>query len=280
MSHTYTGDIERMLVVQTPENIELGFDLASPLNRMIAYVIDYIILSVIMGIISYVFFTIFIQTYFSDSTMGDLEMGILIAMYVIAYPLSGYFILFELLWSGQTPGKRWVGIRVIRSTGGPVTFISVISRNLMRLADAFIPFQYAIGVLSMSFDTRYQRFGDRIAGTVVIRDKKDTTIKAKYSFRVPQTTSIPQEFYVPLSRQDFEVLMEYVAYYKFLNTEDRNRISFKLVKYFNARYALYRNAHYIPLMVQLNSQKGINRYQACEAILKDIIAVYSNETQS
>ena len=72
---------------------------------------------------------------------------------------NGYFILFEGLRRGQTPGKRTAGIRVVMDTGHAVTFGAAAARNLLRIAD-FLPPPYLIGLLLTAFHPRGKRLGD------------------------------------------------------------------------------------------------------------------------
>lgn len=81
--------------------------------------------------------------------------------------VTGYFIAFELLWSGQTPGKRAVGIRVVTSGGYSLRLGDSLIRNLMRAVD-FLPFMYGVGLLSLLLTRHSQRLGDLVAGTLVV----------------------------------------------------------------------------------------------------------------
>jgi hypothetical protein len=80
-----------------------------------------------------------------------------------------YFMLFEIFWNGQTPGKRWLGLRVIRENGYPIRAVDAVVRNLVRIVDA-LPSGYAIGLLVMLFNARSKRLGDFAAGTIVVRE--------------------------------------------------------------------------------------------------------------
>jgi hypothetical protein len=88
----------------------------------------------------------------------------------------GYFVLFETVWSGQTPGKRMLGLRVVRDQGFPVDFRTVLIRNLVRAAD-FLPGLYGIGVLFVWFHPQYKRLGDLAAGTLVIREREEEPVQ-------------------------------------------------------------------------------------------------------
>src|SRR5687767_2231715 len=77
----------------------------------------------------------------------------------------GYFLFFEWLWQGQTPGKRVVGIRVIRTDGTAVGFQSSAVRNIVRMVDA-LPFFYGLGFLIAASNAKHLRLGDLAAGTL------------------------------------------------------------------------------------------------------------------
>jgi len=82
----------------------------------------------------------------------------------------GYFALFEALWNGQTPGKRWTHLRVIKDSGRPISAYDAILRNLLRIVDA-LPTMYATGLITMLISKENKRVGDYAAGTVVIHEK-------------------------------------------------------------------------------------------------------------
>lgn len=90
--------------------------------------------------------------------------------------LWGYYFLFEWLWDGQTPGKRWLGLRVMQTSGMPITVWAALTRNLIRVAD-FLPALYGVGALIAIFNPNNRRAGDLIAGTIVAREHHDATRK-------------------------------------------------------------------------------------------------------
>jgi uncharacterized RDD family membrane protein YckC len=95
----------------------------------------------------------------------------LIALLVMAVfaVIWGYFIFWEAVWSGRTPGKKLAGIRVVRDSGHPVDFRAVFLRNICRYVD-FLPAAYGVGATAMFFSKDSKRLGDYVAGTVVIVD--------------------------------------------------------------------------------------------------------------
>ncbi|MBV9467826.1 MAG: RDD family protein [Abitibacteriaceae bacterium] len=83
---------------------------------------------------------------------------------------AGYFFFFEWLMDGQTPGKRWLHLRVLQTSAMPATVWPVFVRNLLRIAD-FLPFFYAAGALVAVLNPHNRRVGDLVAGTIVARER-------------------------------------------------------------------------------------------------------------
>src|SRR2546423_1521016 len=156
------------LVIETPERVELHYVLASVGNRFLAAAIDHLI-QVGLILVVFVFAGAFTDwKLFASINVWAAALTVL-AVFAIYW---GYFVVFETLWSGQTPGKRMMRLRVVREDGRPVRFFEVFVRNLLRLALDFQPIpSYAIGVVSIIFSARSKRVGDFVAGTVVVKER-------------------------------------------------------------------------------------------------------------
>ncbi len=187
---------EETLIIETPERVPLAFALASIGNRFLAVLIDHVIQYFL------VFVTVWAFLAWSGTGLEQLdrepselvrEMSkwTIAIMIIIVFALfAGYFIIFEWLWNGQTPGKRLMKLRVIREDGRPITLWEAIARNLLRIFDSFpsiivVPF-YSIGLISIFASSRDQRIGDLFAGTVVIRERSDEapTFEETFSNRI------------------------------------------------------------------------------------------------
>src|SRR5215469_8109535 len=156
------------LVVETPERVELHFILASVGNRFLAAAIDHLIQIALIVIAALVFIGAAGWTRLESLGVWAAALGIL-TVFAIYW---GYFVLFETIWSGQTPGKRIMKLRVIREDGRPVRFFEVFVRNLLRLfLDFMPPPSYAIGVVSIILSSESKRIGDFVGGTVVIKER-------------------------------------------------------------------------------------------------------------
>ena len=163
---------DETLIIETPERVPLHFALASIGNRFIACAIDHTI-----QIIALIGLILLFSVIVSFSNLGDRISSApkwVIALFIILMFLlmSGYFAFFEWLWRGQTPGKRWMKLRVIREDGRPISFFEATVRNLLRDFDIMpLPF-YSIGLISVFITNRDQRVGDLVAGTVVVRERE------------------------------------------------------------------------------------------------------------
>jgi uncharacterized RDD family membrane protein YckC len=153
-------ELEDLTTVQTPEGAELKLRLAGLGSRFIAGVADLAIMAVLT-------LALVIFTGGPGASNGFLEAGFYIGVFVIWLL---YWILWELLAKGQTPGKRWSHLRVVRDGGAPVDLPASATRNLMRLIDGplllWIP-----TVIGIAVSPRNQRPGDVAAGTLVVRDR-------------------------------------------------------------------------------------------------------------
>ena len=175
-------ETEETLIIETPERVQLEFALASIGNRFLAVAIDHFIQYLSIFLIAWFFLSIagYTSSDIAD-TSGSLlsempKWTIAILIIILFLIFAGYFIVFEWLWNGQTPGKRLLKLRVIRDDGRPLTLWEAIARNLLRICDAapgFIVPVYSVGLIVIFLSGRDQRVGDIFAGTVVIRERTD-----------------------------------------------------------------------------------------------------------
>lgn len=160
---------DAQLNIKTPENIAFGYRLADIGTRFQATVIDSLLI-VLLQLIA-------IAIMLAAANLGELFeasgwfIGIFLMLMFVLY--WGYYIVFELVWNGQTPGKRFIGLRVVDRNGVPVGLAASIIRNLVRIVD-FFPIGYGLGVIVMFINKRGLRLGDMASGTLVIHDRNVT----------------------------------------------------------------------------------------------------------
>jgi uncharacterized RDD family membrane protein YckC len=164
--------------VETPENVRLSFRLAGPGTRLGAYLIDLAIRIAIVWVLSLALGAI------APIVLGaGLSIGLLLVVIFLVEWFYG--CLFEGLWSGRTPGKWMVGLRVIKEGGYPIGFYDAAVRNLLRAADA-LPVLYGVAFVTMMVTRRMQRLGDLMAGTIVVREERQL-LRAQ----IPFLASVP-----------------------------------------------------------------------------------------
>ena len=163
---------EDVLIIETPERVPLHFALASIGNRFLACAIDHAIQAVTIALMIIAFVTLANVSSLGDRLNAAPKWVYAVLIIILFLIVSGYFAFFEWVWSGQTPGKRWLKLRVIREDGRPLTFWEAIVRNLLRTFDIMPAPFYSIGLISVFVSGIDQRVGDLIAGTVVVRERE------------------------------------------------------------------------------------------------------------
>ncbi len=190
-------DAEETLIIETPERVSLAFSLASIGNRFLAVTIDHAIQFFVLILIYFLFTGIAGGAGSIEQALGPTmeqmpKWTIALMILLLFLVFASYFIFFEWLWNGQTPGKRLMKLRVIREDGRPITLWEAIARNLLRIFDAvpgFVIPIYSIGLIVIFMSGRDQRVGDIFAGTVVIRERSDEApaFKDVFSTRISDT---------------------------------------------------------------------------------------------
>ena len=131
----------RKFIIETPEQTSIEFPLAVIGIRFLAVLIDSLIQGAVVLALFLLFLTIGFATGVARTGQSLIPAVWVVAILILAYFLLiyGYFILFESIWNGQTPGKRLTHLRVIKDSGQPITLIDAVARILLRLVDQ-LPF--------------------------------------------------------------------------------------------------------------------------------------------
>jgi uncharacterized RDD family membrane protein YckC len=167
--------MEEKLIIETPEQTVLDFAIAGVGSRFLAIAFDTLIqlgAAIVVGIGG----VFAIRGVARLAPMAGLWGGAaLLLLYFLLY--FGYFAFFEIIWNGQTPGKRKVGIRVIKDSGRPLSPAESIARNLMRIVD-WLPLLYGLGVVSALATRETKRLGDLVVGSLVVRETSLSNLRA------------------------------------------------------------------------------------------------------
>lgn len=161
---------EDRISVATPEGVTLEVTLAGVGSRFVAGVIDQLLRwSLLLALVALL---AILQDDLSEN--GFSGAGVVALIVAVFFVQFGYDVLFETLASGRTPGKRWTGLRVVRNGGTPVGFLASALRNILRIVDS-LPGFYLVGIVSVMFTANNQRLGDLAAGTIVVRERRQST---------------------------------------------------------------------------------------------------------
>ncbi|MFN8651362.1 MAG: stage II sporulation protein M [Gemmatimonadales bacterium] len=217
-------DFRQHLEVETPEHVVLDYEIAGIGSRGLASLIDHALLFVWILAMSTVI------ARFTPSGGGEWLSAIMVLFGFIS--LWSYFTFFEGLRAGQTPGKRWLGIRVVQDTGHALTLGSAVARNLLRVAD-FLPLGYLLGGVFVAIHPRGKRLGDIVAATVVVRDQPQEApqVTPHVADEAAESAGAPE-----LSDEEFHFLREFAERAAQLTPQSRARVAGHLAERLAPRY--------------------------------------------
>ncbi|HEY3416562.1 MAG TPA: RDD family protein [Armatimonadota bacterium] len=214
--------MSRVLEIVTPENVTIRYELAGFGTRGVAAMIDW----GLQLILIFLLFCLYLMCAWLQllPTLTDAEEMVksyLLALAILVFFLVmwGYHVLFEALWNGQTPGKRWLGLRVIKDGGYPVDFRAAVIRNLVRAVDILpalpgLP-SYGLAFVAVLASAHYKRLGDMAAGTLVVRHGREEVNATRNPgfgkavvFRLLDTAFLSQLF--RLSREEYRMVQHYL----------------------------------------------------------------------
>ena len=164
-----TADTPDAVRITTPEQVTITLPLAGVGTRLLAALLDALVmLGVILAaliVIALVGSLIALQPH---GVAAGSVLGAFTLLFLFGFVFA-YYAGLELLWDGQTVGKRALKLRVLRDNGTPVDAAAVLARTVVRLVD-FLPFGYLVGLISIVVDGRARRLGDIVGGTIVVRE--------------------------------------------------------------------------------------------------------------
>lgn len=221
-----TIQISRRYSVETPEHVLLEFELAGVGSRAAAAVIDAVILVILLIVFAIFFFSLASAA----GSAGGWVLAVFVGINFLVF--WGYYVVFEALGQGRTPGKRALGIRVVMDTGHPLTPQAAAIRNLLRLIDGQPAFLYGVGLVFSFFGRDHKRLGDLVAGTIVVRDRPDDFLVA-----IPLAADEVLDAGPPqLADEEFDLIERFINRMPALDRTTRLRFAAQLAERFAERF--------------------------------------------
>lgn len=202
------------LDVATPERVQVSLPIAGIGTRAMAYLVDLAILFAALMVVFFVTSLVIPDMLKAVEVLSGVERAV--GGLLIFAALWGYWTTMEIVWRGQTIGKRLLRIRVVKADGSPVGIFESAVRNLLRIVD-FFPVCYPAGLITMLIDTRHRRLGDLLAGTMLVREEK-IDLKRYAAARASQ-----------LSAQELEVVTGFLARFDALEPDAQLKLGTQLV---------------------------------------------------
>jgi uncharacterized RDD family membrane protein YckC len=154
-----------VFTIATPEGLELNLTLAGPASRFVSAIVDILIQLVVLVCAAIVLGSL------GDAGFGGGGVALAVWFAISFCVITFYDVFFEVFNGGRTPGKLLNGLRVVRVSGHPVTFLTSAIRNIVRPVD-FLPSAYVLGAIVILATRKNQRIGDVVAGTLVVREPR------------------------------------------------------------------------------------------------------------
>lgn len=232
----------------TPEQVKISLRTAGLGSRAVALLLDSLImLACFLAVILAIGLGLIMSGNEFEGQLDDLALALMLI--AIAALIGGYYIIMEYYYSGQTLGKRWTGLRVIQENGQPLTLLSSIIRNTIRLID-FLPAFYFLGAGWMFFNAKDRRLGDLAAGTVVVldtryereRNRKRLTkwINKRYP-HLTVTLVLSDQARREIVREDWLLLSAFVEGLPYLNEQQNYKLAHEIAGRLSPRLGIRPN---------------------------------------
>lgn len=227
--------------VETPELVVLSYTIAGVGSRAYAALIDYSICFIIV-LAADIGITVFIARVGGVMRSWSASLAISIIVLVQFAVLWGYYVLFEALNDGRTPGKMLQRLRVVRDGGYSVTFGASAVRNLMRIVDMQPLLVYGVGMISVLLSKSGKRLGDMAAGTIVV--KEDLVRQPAPAERPAGFSSAkqPPRLHASLTASEYELLERFSQRQRDLEPARRAILAGQLAERFAPALAEYTGA--------------------------------------
>ena len=239
-SADHLSALEQRVEIETPEQVAFSYTIAGVGSRAAAALMDYALIGGVTAVALLVVSVLWGAVFRGDlSPTAKLTGAWLFALLILFFfALSwGYFVFYEALADGQTPGKRRLGLRVVQDGGYSISFAASAVRNLLRVLDMQPGLAYGVGIVSAALSKRGKRLGDQLAGTLVVQEQRLTLAAAAATTVARPSEDVPLGTSAQLSEEEYQLLERWVARRLALDAERRTVIAAQLLNRFADRIA-------------------------------------------
>ena len=152
--------------ITTAQNVNINYNIASLGNRIVAFLIDLLIMFIYLVLLSYLDLGI------SDLVPRNTQLGV---NQLLMLPIFLYSLLFHLIFNGRTPGKFIMKLKLVKLDGAPASWSDYLTTWIIRLIDIWAT-TGGVGIIAIIFSENNQRLGDAAANTIVIDNRKKTKV--------------------------------------------------------------------------------------------------------
>ena len=248
--------------LETPENVELEFELAGPGTRFCAIIVDTLLQWLLVALVVLLLLLVdagFFRSWIRDfGPTGNRLGGWLtwvnaVAILLLFAVYFGYYAFFEIIMHGQTPGKKYMKIRVIRDDGTPAGGMDIVVRNLVRMVDSMGG--YAVGF----FHPMSKRLGDLAAGTIVVKER-ELDYRSMQDKRYQMATAVTEVGNRALEPEERRVLTGFLHRRIELMPQAREELAQRLAKPLHEKYGGHFGSaeSYLERLVEGRQHEGLS----------------------
>ncbi len=233
------------LQINTTQNVNISFKAASLGERILAFLIDAIVL------IAYLISTFFLLEKMGLKNFDDQWSKIAVASLVFL-PAMFYTLISEVYMEGQTFGKKVLKIKVVKIDGYQASFLDYFMRWVFRLVDVYLMGGTgAVAILSVAISKDSQRLGGMASGTAVISVKNLYNISSTILENIDDTYKATYPSVINLSDNDMRIIKDtYAVAFKGKDYKTIDKLRIKVEEITKTKRGELRNSEYLKIIMK------------------------------
>ncbi|MEN8906339.1 MAG: RDD family protein [Clostridiales bacterium] len=230
--------MKNVLSILTPENVYIEYELAGLGSRFISVFVDHVLQFIIICLF-YVPIILF-EDYIKSIMIFDLfSLYNSILFIIILIVMFGYFVFFDIVLLGRSPGKFVLGLKVIKENGNPINILDSFLRNIIRAA-YLLPILYLVDGIFILLNKKNKRFGDYLSNTVVVKiEKRDIKSKLILLQNIEESHKDDLErskkIAFRINGKEYRILKDFISRYNEIGTNVKD-LELELKRYFEKKF--------------------------------------------